>query len=177
MDAIQPSKKPDDGASPPSARQAEPASSSSPPDAAAADAGAGGAETTRRVEEVDDEQVERFYALLANIRAMRGMFGATATIGKRKRAREAEPPWRPAFRMEDFETEEVVSDAADAGRCGAGRRKLIKRSGVWRLPAAGSETAAVVDDEDGGEEVGEVVERTGPRRDAARGCVDQLASL
>ncbi|KAI5018211.1 hypothetical protein ZWY2020_043099 [Hordeum vulgare] len=65
---------------------------------------------------VEDEQVERFYALLANIRAMRGMNGngsddASASTegasevcgGGRKRARWAEPPWRPAFRMEDFE--------------------------------------------------------------------------
>ncbi|KAL6631093.1 hypothetical protein ACP70R_028433 [Stipagrostis hirtigluma subsp. patula] len=68
-------------------------------------------------EEVDDEQVERFYALLANIRAMRGVYGDGfgggagtdggqtdgAGGGPRKRARRAEPPWRPAFRLEDFE--------------------------------------------------------------------------
>ena len=54
--------------------------------------------------EADDEQVERFYALLENIRAMRSMVGgATAAAGRKKRAREAEPPWRPAFRLEDFE--------------------------------------------------------------------------
>uniref|UniRef100_A0ACD5TAE9 Uncharacterized protein n=1 Tax=Avena sativa TaxID=4498 RepID=A0ACD5TAE9_AVESA len=64
----------------------------------------------------EDEQVEKFYALLANIRAMRGMSArenadagestedtASEVCGGRKRARWAEQPWRPAFRMEDFE--------------------------------------------------------------------------
>uniref|UniRef100_A0ACD5U393 Uncharacterized protein n=1 Tax=Avena sativa TaxID=4498 RepID=A0ACD5U393_AVESA len=67
----------------------------------------------------EDEQVERFYALLANIRAMRGMYGRgnldggastddTASEvcnagGRTKRARWAVQPWMPAFRMEDFE--------------------------------------------------------------------------
>ncbi|CAN6342273.1 unnamed protein product [Urochloa humidicola] len=70
-------------------------------------------------EEVDDdEQVERFYALLANIRAMRGMLlppyascvaGGGGDAGSRKRLRSAEPPWRPAFRMEDFEVEPPAS--------------------------------------------------------------------
>jgi hypothetical protein len=65
----------------------------------------------------EDEQVEKFYALLANIRAMRGMYargsgdaGASTDDtasevcgGARKRARWAEQPWWPAFRMKDFE--------------------------------------------------------------------------
>ncbi|KAL6620123.1 hypothetical protein ACP70R_035262 [Stipagrostis hirtigluma subsp. patula] len=79
-------------------------------------------------EEVDDEQVERFYALLANIRAMRGVYGdgfggGTGTDGgetedgggPRKRARRAEPPWRPAFRLEDFEV--PPSPATDNAPC------------------------------------------------------------
>ncbi|KAK1697154.1 hypothetical protein QYE76_013851 [Lolium multiflorum] len=48
----------------------------------------------------EDEQVERFYALLANIRALRDVYGAGWS--SRKRPRVAEPPWRPRFRMEDF---------------------------------------------------------------------------
>ncbi|KQK06654.1 NRR repressor homolog 1 [Brachypodium distachyon] len=63
---------------------------------------------------VEDEQVEKFYALLANVRAMKGLHtgGSTSSdageevcgaSGGRKRERWAEPPWRPAFRMEDFE--------------------------------------------------------------------------
>ncbi|GJM88387.1 hypothetical protein PR202_ga04445 [Eleusine coracana subsp. coracana] len=72
-------------------------------------------------DEVDDEQVERFYALLANIRAMRGVYapgggGATAagdcSGARRKRLRSAEPSWRPAFRLEDFK-----DDAACMSRC------------------------------------------------------------
>ncbi|KAF8765839.1 hypothetical protein HU200_008353 [Digitaria exilis] len=69
-------------------------------------------------EDDDDEKVERFYALLANIRAMRGLVppcvaSATTTPSggdARKRLRAAEAPWRPAFRMEDFEV--VVEPAA-----------------------------------------------------------------
>jgi hypothetical protein len=64
-----------------------------------------------RLSEADDEQVDRFYALLANIRAMKRVY-KTTTLGKRPppgRGRGEEPPWRPAFRMEDFETEEVGS--------------------------------------------------------------------
>ncbi|KAM0828558.1 hypothetical protein ACQ4PT_067459 [Festuca glaucescens] len=48
----------------------------------------------------EDEQVERFYALLANIRALRDVYGGGWS--SRKRPRVAEPPWRPKFRMEDF---------------------------------------------------------------------------
>lgn len=72
----------------------------------------------------DDAQVEMFYALLANIRAMRrglpphdvaasssvrgggGDTGDDAVLdsAREKRLRlSADPPWRPAFRMEDFE--------------------------------------------------------------------------
>jgi hypothetical protein len=57
----------------------------------------------------EDEQVERFFVLLANIRALRNVHGAaisgssSAECQGRKRARETEPsPWRPVFRMEDF---------------------------------------------------------------------------
>ncbi|KAK1697157.1 hypothetical protein QYE76_013854 [Lolium multiflorum] len=66
----------------------------------------------------EDEQVEKFYELLANIRTLRAMHArgsgnADASTddtasdkvcgGVRKRARWAEQPWRPTFRMEDFE--------------------------------------------------------------------------
>jgi len=95
------------GALPPAAQQAVERPSPEPDDAAA------GVRTSGGGGEDDDEQVERFYALLENIRAMRGMLGATAA--GRKRAREAEPPWRPAFRMEDFELDEVQSDAPCCG--------------------------------------------------------------
>uniref|UniRef100_A0A0D9WFR2 Uncharacterized protein n=1 Tax=Leersia perrieri TaxID=77586 RepID=A0A0D9WFR2_9ORYZ len=78
--------------------------------AANVDGGGGGEE------EEDDEQdaVERFYALIANVRGMRGLYrsggggggdGADSGNdggGERKRARRANEPWRPVFRMEDF---------------------------------------------------------------------------
>ncbi|RLM99639.1 uncharacterized protein C2845_PM06G25570 [Panicum miliaceum] len=87
------------------------AAANAPAAAAAAAAGAGAG--SRGGEEEDDAQVERFYALLDNIRAMRGAYGdgdgagadgvETGGGGARKRLRAAEPPWRPAFRLEDFE--------------------------------------------------------------------------
>ncbi|TKW27716.1 hypothetical protein SEVIR_3G275700v4 [Setaria viridis] len=108
----------------------------------------------------DDAQVERFYALLDNIRAMRGMLGtgATATASGRKRAREAEPPWRPAFRMEDFELEEVQSDAPCCDL------KVAKRESSC---CAGWPPAVRRETTDGGaeeQENGEVVEAKGRRR-------------
>ncbi|KAF8719976.1 hypothetical protein HU200_024746 [Digitaria exilis] len=109
--------------------------------------------------EDDDEQVEKFYALLENIRAMRGMVGGAATAAaERKRAREAEPPWRPAFRMEDFELEEVRSGEA-APCCDANSKRTKRessRGARQRRPAAGKEATD-------GEEESEVVEATDPR--------------
>jgi hypothetical protein len=131
----------------PSAAQQAVERSSSSPESGAAVAGvkaSGGGED-------DDEQVQRFYALLDNIRAMRGMV-STGTAAGRKRARDAEPPWRPAFRMEDFELEEVDSDSA--GCAGEKRKKRERESSGKRL----------ADDEEEQEE-GEVVEAKGhPRR-------------
>lgn len=79
-------------------------------------------------EEVDDEQVERFYALLANIRAMRGVYtaggGETAAgsgSGARKRLRSAEPPWKPAFRLEDFEDDTTAATS----RCAKKERSQV----------------------------------------------------
>ena len=72
------------------------------PVAAVDDSGAGAGV----VEDDDDEQVERFYALLANIRALRGLVPPPYAAGSgatTSRKRAAEPPWRPAFRLEDFE--------------------------------------------------------------------------
>jgi hypothetical protein len=63
----------------------------------------------------DDEQVERFYALLANIRAMKRAYmpGSSNESGQKKRPRGAsEPPWRPAFRLEDFEDDTTVATSS-----------------------------------------------------------------
>jgi hypothetical protein len=133
----------------------------------------------RRAEkEVDDEQVERFYALLANIRALRGAFGTSATTmttGKRKPGRREEPPWRPAFRMEDFDfqTEEVASESGAE----AGRKKKKKNTGCGcpRTMPAGSDTGAVESGNDGKEGAGHALEPNSPGADAAR--VDQLPVL
>ncbi|KAK3135772.1 hypothetical protein QOZ80_5BG0423250 [Eleusine coracana subsp. coracana] len=145
-------RSPEDAALPPSELQAaEMSSSSTPPDA-----------DTRRAEEEDDEKVERFYALLANIRTMRGVFGTTTTTGKRKRTpargRCDVPPWRPAFRMEDFES----SDAGDSKQ---------KRGCARRVPAESEKTSAVVaadSDDDNAEGASDGVDQNGPRRAAAR---------
>jgi len=153
MDATPGSKKapPAAAAVPSAAQQAAEQSPSSPEfDAAVAGVKASGGG------EDDDEQVERFYALLDNIRAMRGMVstGGSGTTTGRKRARDAEPPWRPAFRMEDFELEEVDSDSVGC----AGEKKKRRESSA-RRPA---------DDEE--QEEGEVVEATkGPRTRRVQG--------
>jgi hypothetical protein len=159
MDATPLSKKAPpaaaDDALPSAAQQAVEVEPSSPSGAAA-----GMMKTnTSRGGEDDDAQVERFYALLENIRAMRGMVctGATATApaSGRKRAREAEPPWRPAFRMEDFELEEVQSDAPC---CDV---KVAKRESSC---CAGRPPAAATTDGAAEQENGEVVEAKGRRR-------------
>ncbi|XP_066360664.1 NRR repressor homolog 2-like [Miscanthus floridulus] len=146
MDATPGSKKAPPAAAatavPSSAPQQAAEQSSSPEYDAAAVAGvkaSGGGED-------DDELVERFYALLDNIRAMRGMVstGGSGTTMGRKRARDAEPPWRPAFRMEDFELEEVDSDSVGC----AGEKKKRRESSA-RRPADHEE-----------QEEGEVVEAT-----------------
>jgi hypothetical protein len=67
----------------------------------------------------EDEQVERFYALLANIRALRDAYGAAGP--SRKRARVEEPAWRPKFSMEDFQ------EADDAVSGKKGRRDHVER--------------------------------------------------
>ncbi|XP_066361210.1 NRR repressor homolog 1-like [Miscanthus floridulus] len=123
----------------------------------------------------DDEQVERFYALLANIRALRGLYSAgtgPAASGRgkgRKRAREAEVPWTPAFRLEDFE-EEVKQGAAATDA-----RSTVMNQGasgiVARRPAAAARARAAVAAADDGHDEDEVA-RGGNKlglRVAARG--------
>ncbi|CAN6347120.1 unnamed protein product [Urochloa humidicola] len=144
-----------DGALPSAAQQAvEP--SSTPGDA--------GVRRTSGRGEDDDEQVERFYALLENIRAVRSMLGtagggaATAAVGRKRRAREAEPPWRPAFRMEDFELEEVQSDAPPQACCDGSKRSR------WEGSCGARRRETATDGEEEKEKDGEVVEAKGPRR-------------
>ncbi|CAD6334010.1 unnamed protein product [Miscanthus lutarioriparius] len=99
---------------------------------AAATASPGGESNGGGEEEDDDEQVERFYALLDNIRAMRGAYvsgsgdGTVADDGvdagggggaRVKRLRGSEPPWRPAFRLEDFEEPAPTSSSSDVAPC------------------------------------------------------------
>ncbi|CAL4907794.1 unnamed protein product [Urochloa decumbens] len=157
MDATPLSKKAPPAAAgdalPSSAEQQAVEPSSPDDDSAAAVAG------VKRSGEDDDEQVERFYALLDNIRAVRGMLG-TATVtaaAGRKRAREAEPPWRPAFRMEDFELEaEVQSDAPAC--CDDGNKRSR-----WEGSCGGARRRETTEGEE--EKDGEVVEaKKGPRR-------------
>ncbi|RLN28551.1 hypothetical protein C2845_PM05G23320 [Panicum miliaceum] len=100
----------------------------------------------------DDEKVERFYALLANIRALRGLCnaGESGSAGGRgrKRAREAEAPWRPAFRMEDFEEEVSQSQITAEARCAVKNRGTSGAGVVARRPAAARARAAAADHEE-----------------------------
>lgn len=78
----------------------------------------------------EDEQVERFYALLANIRAMRAMFKAGSSCvdvnGGEPCKKRQKPAWRPAFAMEDFEDPPGPS-AVDGRECKKGiRRSCVK---------------------------------------------------
>jgi hypothetical protein len=105
----------------------------------------------------DDEQVERFYALLANIRALRGLYSAgtgpaASGRGSRKWAREAEAaPWTPAFRLEDFEEEVNQGAAAADARCAVMNQGAS--GGVARRPAT---AAAAADDDHEDDGVAEV---------------------
>lgn len=94
-------------------------------------------------EDDDEEQVERFYALLANIRAMRGLppysgaGGGSGSGPSRKRTRHAEPPWRPAFRMEDFEEDPTQPPVARS------KRQAQARGGAEADGESGARPAAV----------------------------------
>jgi hypothetical protein len=115
--------------------------------------------------EDEDEQVERFFALLANIQALRNVYGAaisdsgSAECRGRKRAREAESsPWRPAFRMEDF----ALGHEEEVSAAGKNAKKIMEeRTGGGMRSPPGTSTSAVADD--GDEEYGAVVEETRPR--------------
>ncbi|KAL6631090.1 hypothetical protein ACP70R_028430 [Stipagrostis hirtigluma subsp. patula] len=169
MDATLGSKS----APPAAQQQAEP----SPADATAVVVA--GVQTSGAEDNDDDEQVERFYALLDNIRAMRGMFrtddgkATPGATGRRKRTRGGAEPaaWRPAFRMEDFEVEDVVNGDA-AGH--AGKETGSGDGAVARQPPAGSETEAVAGDVEEGDVVEANFAGCVSRRVARRG-VDQLA--
>jgi hypothetical protein len=128
------------------------------------DVNRGAAVTTKVVEsggEDEDEQVERFFALLANIRALRNVYGAaiscsgSAECRGRKRAREAEEssPWRPAFRMEDFLPAHEDEEVAAAGK---------KETKIMEERTEGRTSMSAVADGDE-EDDGAVVEETPAR--------------
>lgn len=58
--------------------------------------------TERCGDDGEDEQMEKFYALLDNIRAERLLFKSQSS-SKKKRPRTEEPTWKPTFMLEDFE--------------------------------------------------------------------------
>jgi hypothetical protein len=111
--------------------------------------------------EDEDEQVERFFALLANIQALRNVYGAaiscsgSAECRGRKRAREAEEssPWRPAFRMEDFLPAHEDEEVAAAGK---------KETKIMEERTEGRTSMSAVADGDE-EDDGAVVEETPAR--------------
>uniref|UniRef100_A0A8I7B3D0 Uncharacterized protein n=1 Tax=Hordeum vulgare subsp. vulgare TaxID=112509 RepID=A0A8I7B3D0_HORVV len=93
----------------------------------------------------EDEQVERFYALLANIRALRDVYGYGAGGSSRKRARGAEPPlWKPKFRMEDFRE----ADDSLPGKKGKSDRVERKRLENSDAEEADGEDGEVVQEND-----------------------------
>lgn len=119
----------------------------------------------------EDEQVERFFKLLSNIRALRTMYGATAADAAcrgRKRARDAEPPWKPAFRLEDFEEQQG---------CAAGKKtKMVEgRSSGKVLTATSTDTVAVAVADVEKEDDGEVVETSGAEQGPSGHCVQAPA--
>ncbi|XP_047044435.1 NRR repressor homolog 1-like [Lolium rigidum] len=130
------------------------------PPAAAADPASASVTTSTDIAESggeEEEQVEKFYALLANIRAMRAMYARDAGActddtasasevrgGVRKRARWAEQRWWPSFRMEDFE------EAPDGSVSKKGRRDDV---GVASSRWPGKETTEEAV-EDGSDEAG-----------------------
>ncbi|KAM3403694.1 hypothetical protein ACQJBY_007054 [Aegilops geniculata] len=103
----------------------------------------GGSGTPEESGGAEDEQVERFYALLANIRALRDVYGAGGS--SRKRARGAEPPlWKPKFRIEDFR------EADDAVPAKKGRSDRVERQRLENSDAAEAdgEDGEVVEEND-----------------------------
>ncbi|XP_048553822.1 NRR repressor homolog 1-like [Triticum urartu] len=104
---------------------------------------AGGSGTPEESGGGEDEQVERFYALLANIRALRDVYGAGGS--SRKRARGAEAPlWKPKFRMEDFrEADDAVP--AKKGRSDRDERQRLENSDAAE---ADGEDGEVVEEND-----------------------------
>ncbi|THU63389.1 hypothetical protein C4D60_Mb01t15250 [Musa balbisiana] len=94
------------------------------------------AESPDGVREGDDnreeEGMEKFYALIANIRAIRDSLRRSER--KRLRKEAAKPVWKPRFEMEDFmheeDEEEGSSSAIGASRPPKQRRKKEKREVV-----------------------------------------------
>ncbi|KAJ8485174.1 hypothetical protein OPV22_017659 [Ensete ventricosum] len=62
-----------------------------------------------REEDNQEEEMEKFYALLENIRAMRDYLRSR---NKRMKKEAAKPVWKPRFEMEDFKEEAGVCSSA-----------------------------------------------------------------
>ncbi|XP_020268966.1 NRR repressor homolog 3-like [Asparagus officinalis] len=60
-------------------------------------------------EEDEDEQVEKFYALIGNIKAMREVWKANES-NKKSRKETLASLWRPKFELEDFYEEAKISN-------------------------------------------------------------------
>lgn len=150
------------------------------PDVASVDEsrGGGGAEEEDDHDNDDDEdkQVERFYALLANIRAMRGLpvpphnhnmvvassssccagggdndtDAAGDSTRKKRLRRSAEPPWRPAFRMEDFEEPPPLASAASSSSSCKLRKRTTTGAGHDGHGESSGSAPVVVDAARGG---------------------------
>ncbi|XP_010907503.1 protein NIM1-INTERACTING 3 [Elaeis guineensis] len=70
----------------------------------------------------EEEKIEKFYALIGNIRAMRDLWRTSPT---NKRQRKEEPLWRPTFAPEDFIDPDETAGRPEGGlvACKEGKRR------------------------------------------------------
>ncbi|KAG6480706.1 NRR repressor homolog 1-like [Zingiber officinale] len=69
----------------------------------------------RAAEEDEDSDMEKFYALLENIKAMRDSLRKSNSRSKRMEQKASPPVWKPKFELEDF--------AEESGGGGVGRHR------------------------------------------------------
>ncbi|XP_042424404.1 NRR repressor homolog 1-like [Zingiber officinale] len=62
----------------------------------------------RAAEEDEDSDMEKFYALLENIKAMRDSLRKSNSRSKRMEQKASPPVWKPKFELEDFAEESGV---------------------------------------------------------------------
>ncbi|URD95429.1 hypothetical protein MUK42_32512 [Musa troglodytarum] len=76
----------------------------------------------------EEEEMEKFYAVLENIRATRDYLRRRRTQ-KRMKTEAAKPVWKPRFEMEDFKQEAVVCSSAISATSNPPKEGEGKRNG------------------------------------------------